>query len=164
MIFIVYTLYCKFKKCIYQNKIFFRRRSKRETNVTENIEYDDADYYDSNEGGVDAENDDTRIVNGYAAGKRPWLVLIITNNEGMCGGSLINHKYVQQNTNSITCIAKSHLCTFCNIILYWINFPPICLNFHRFVLTAAHCFCPVNAGMPCKVRITFRQLGSKSKL
>ena len=98
MIFIVYTLYCKFKKCIYQNKIFFRRRSKRETNVTENIEYDDADYYDSNEGGVDAENDDTRIVNGYAAGKRPWLVLIITNNEGMCGGSLINHKYVQQNT------------------------------------------------------------------
>ena len=95
---IIYTLYCKFKKCIYQNKIFFRRRSKRETNVTENIEYDDADYYDSNEGGVDAENDDTRIVNGYAAGKRPWLVLIITNNEGMCGGSLINHKYVQQNT------------------------------------------------------------------
>ena len=85
----------KFNKCILQNKIFCRRRSKRETNGTKNGEYD---YYDSNEGGVDAENDDTRIVNGYAAGKRPWLVLIITNNAGMCGGSLINHKYVPQNT------------------------------------------------------------------
>ena len=83
------------------NKIFCRRRSKRETNGTENGEYDDDDYYDSNEGSADAENDDSRIVNGYAAGKRPWLVLIIygaANNKGMCGGSLINHRYVPQNT------------------------------------------------------------------
>ena len=98
LVIFIYTLYRKFNKCIHQNKIFCRRRLKRETNGTENREHDDADYYDSNEGGVDAENDDTRIVNGYAAGKRPWLVLIITNNRGMCGGSLINHKYVQQNT------------------------------------------------------------------
>ena len=98
LVIFIYTLYCKFNKCIYQNKIFCRRRSKRETNGTENGEYDDDDYYDSNDSSADAENDDSRIVNGYAAGKRPWLVLIIANNQGMCGGSLINHKYVPQNT------------------------------------------------------------------
>ena len=96
LVIFIYTLYCKFNKSIYQNKIFCRRRSKRETNGTENGEYDDDDYYDSNDSSADAENDDSRIVNGYAAGKRPWLVLIIAgsaNFAGMCGGSLINHKY-----------------------------------------------------------------------
>ena len=113
LVIFIYTLYCKFNKCIYQNKIFCRR-SKRETNGTENGEYDDDDYYDSNEGGVDAENDDSRIVNGYAAGKRPWLVLIIANNMAICGGSLINHKYVPQNTGK-------YLLNFVTSMLYFLQ-------------------------------------------
>ena len=39
----------------------------------------------------DISDDDTRIVNGYSAGKRPWIVFINVTG-GACGGALINHK------------------------------------------------------------------------
>ena len=42
--------------------------------------------------GTSIDDDDTRIVNGYDADKRPWLVMLKINGF-LCGGSLINHKY-----------------------------------------------------------------------
>merc|ERR1711974_18140 len=47
------------------------------------------DYADEDQ----VEDDDTRIVNGYTASARPWLVLILPY-QGICGGALINAKFV----------------------------------------------------------------------
>ena len=67
------------------------RRMKREANDT--YYYDDPLYSDDN--AVDEQyeiyDEDTRIVNGYEAGKRPWLVLIHVEGAA-CGGALVNDK------------------------------------------------------------------------
>ena len=62
-------------------------RYKRDTNATYSDEYYSESYEDSG----DIHDDDTRIVNGYAAGNRPWLTLLHVAG-GACGGALINHK------------------------------------------------------------------------
>ena len=55
-----------------------RSRAKRETL--------DEEYYSDY-----IHEDDTRIVNGYDADKRPWLVYINVHNSA-CGGALVNDK------------------------------------------------------------------------
>lgn len=59
---------------------------KREINET--YYYDDNDVVDEQ---YDIDDEDTRIVNGYDAGKRPWLVLIHVEGAA-CGGALVNDK------------------------------------------------------------------------
>lgn len=61
---------------------------KREINET--YYYDD-DYDLNVDGQYDIDDEDTRIVNGYDAGKRPWLVLIHVEGAA-CGGALVNNK------------------------------------------------------------------------
>ena len=61
---------------------------KREINET--YYYDD-DYDLNVSGQYDIDDEDTRIVNGYDAGKRPWLVLIHVEGAA-CGGALVNNK------------------------------------------------------------------------
>ena len=61
---------------------------KREINET--YYYDD-DYDLNVNGQYDIDDEDTRIVNGYDAGKRPWLVLIHVEGAA-CGGALVNNK------------------------------------------------------------------------
>ena len=61
---------------------------KREINET--YYYDD-DYDLNVDGQYDIDDEDTRIVNGYDAGKRPWLVLIHVEGAA-CGGALVNDK------------------------------------------------------------------------
>ena len=77
----------------------FTRRFTRSVNLNETHD----EYY--------VDDEDNRIVNGYDAGKRPWLVLLHVEG-GACGGALINHK---------------------------------------FVLSAAHCFCREEPPLICKV-------------
>ncbi len=60
---------------------------KREINETYYY-YDDNDVVDEQ---YDIDDEDTRIVNGYDAGKRPWLVLIHVEGAA-CGGALVNDK------------------------------------------------------------------------
>lgn len=62
-----------------------------------------AAYYGSSEDdyGNEISDDDTRIVNGYDAGKRPWLVMIHVEG-GACGGALINKKYNLKNLRKVT--------------------------------------------------------------
>ena len=62
---------------------------KREINET--YYYDD-DYDLNVDGQYDIDDEDTRIVNGYDAGKRPWLVLIHVEGAA-CGGALVNDKW-----------------------------------------------------------------------
>ena len=62
---------------------------KREINET--YYYDD-DYDLNVDGQYDIDDEDTRIVNGYDAGKRPWLVLIHVEGAA-CGGALVNNKW-----------------------------------------------------------------------
>ncbi len=52
-----------------------------------------AEYYGSLENNENyaISDEDTRIVNGYDAGKRPWMTLIIVEG-ALCGGALINTK------------------------------------------------------------------------
>ena len=61
---------------------------KREINETYYY-YDDNDVVDEQ---YDIDDEDTRIVNGYDAGKRPWLVLIHVEGAA-CGGALVNDKW-----------------------------------------------------------------------
>jgi len=53
-------------------------------------EYADEDEYQDED---QVEEADTRIVNGYSASSRPWLVLILPF-QGICGGALVNAKFV----------------------------------------------------------------------
>merc|ERR1711962_265646 len=61
-----------------------RRRQKREVG-NEATEYDEAD---------DGPGPTDRIINGYTAPKRPWIVYIHHQKGGECGGSLINSRWV----------------------------------------------------------------------
>ena len=54
-------------------------------------EYDEyVDEDDYSDDGTDISDDDARIVNGYKAKNRPWLVLMLPRG-GLCGGVLINN-------------------------------------------------------------------------
>ena len=66
-------------------------RDKRDTGVRKNGE--DPYYYDDYQNANQIDDEDPRIVNGYNADKRPWLIHLRLNG-GRCGGALINHKYV----------------------------------------------------------------------
>lgn len=67
------------------------RRNKRSAmvNKDDDTPANEDDYADEDQ----VEDDDTRIVNGYSASARPWLVLILPY-QGICGGALINAKFV----------------------------------------------------------------------
>ena len=56
------------------------------TNYVDEYVDDDNNEYD----GTDIHSDEARIVNGYKAKNRPWLVLMFPRG-GLCGGVLINN-------------------------------------------------------------------------
>ena len=75
-----------------------RQFSRRKPRSAEDDEYEDDEYeddedgaddYESEEGSID--DDDVRIVNGYRATSRPWLVKI-ENSGGLCGGAILNDR------------------------------------------------------------------------
>jgi len=69
----------------------FMKKREATTEVTEE-DYEDGDVTDEGETtGIDA--NDARIVNGYRATNRPWLVFMYTAG-GLCGGVLINNLFV----------------------------------------------------------------------
>ena len=74
-----------------------RYRFKRSTDdgsvETTHDEYVDDEYVDDDNNeydGTDIHSDEARIVNGYVAKNRPWLVLMFPRG-GLCGGVLINN-------------------------------------------------------------------------
>ena len=69
-------------------QVFCRHRVKREANQSA---YED-EYYDDS---YEILDEDTRIVNGYNADKRPWFVLLYIGKaaQAACGGALINDKF-----------------------------------------------------------------------
>ena len=69
-------------------KYRLHKRSAEEETAADEEEYVDEGEYD--EDGTDISDDDARIVNGYKAKNRPWLVLMLPRG-GLCGGVLINN-------------------------------------------------------------------------
>jgi len=79
-----------------EEEVAIKLLKKRSVNEKEDEEDVDADdYVDENGNGKDTNIDDqhARIVNGYKATNRPWLVFMYTAG-GLCGGVLINNLFV----------------------------------------------------------------------
>ena len=65
-------------------------RFKRNTYQDYGNEGDDGYIYD--DGGY-IYDENTRIVEGYDADKRPWMAYMIIGSKIICGGALVNKKY-----------------------------------------------------------------------